>query len=175
MGLCIALLLIIFIMSFYVIFSRPSIPSNPTEYIYDFKLSQVENVIAEKFCCKKYHGLFFERQDTNNNIFRLGFMNFEKCGKSQVYYNFWGSLDLYAEFSIELDSIGPFKTHIKVTSDEWVAAGLNYDTNHGFPYPIRNQIKVPSTTFEEYQIISTLGKELGQREMPPLQNVVTER
>jgi hypothetical protein len=149
---------------------------NPTEYLFDFPINQVRDSILSGFCCYKYqkmnfsHGVIGSESDSisgeeNKNTFFLGQL-YTSSGKSHIYYNWWGRLNLYSEFRISLDSISTNKTKVKIDSRLEVKTGLKIAINHFLPYLTAHKEKVKASTIEEYQIIKSLGDILGQENMP---------
>jgi hypothetical protein len=84
-------------------------------------------------------------------------------GLSQVYFKDGQPLIYFADFHIHLTSINASKTGVTVfTIDPNVVTGLEWHVAHG---PAHVCVEVPPTSIEEYQILTSIGRQLHTRDM----------
>ncbi len=175
--------IVLIFFSRYLIFTTHIIKPNPLSYYYNAPINQVREIIFSTFSEGKYHGLDFKvgfdslerevnkiRGNQNENHFFINWFGWFSSGEdSKIYYNWWGKLKLIPSYHIILDSVSQTQTKITIESFPKVKAGVEFSLNHGLPYFTSNKVSVKPSTIEEYEIIKLLGSELGENNMPPVE------
>jgi hypothetical protein len=106
-------------------------------------------------------------ENENKNHFFVNWFGWDSNGeKSEIYYNFWGKLNLIPSYHIILDSISINQTKISILSFPEVEAGYDLSMNHMLPYVTSRKVTVKPSTIEEYQIIKLIGEKSGEKNMP---------
>lgn len=176
-------LLILLLGSQYLIFTRKIAKPNPVECTYNFSISNVRDKINNIFSNSNYHRMYYavgyntaEKNllkitdaENHNHIF-LNWSGLSPFGKSEIYYNWWGKLELYLSSHIILDSLSERQTRIRIESFPQVETGYIFDLNHGVPYLTSLKVGVMPSTIEEYGIIKKIGDALGEKSMPLIIN-----
>ena len=185
-NLILIILSIIFLSSCYFKLTKKLPEKNPMEYIYNFSIYEVRNIIKSNFSDNKFYGLSYncgqvkyineslgsvKLPGNQNNIileYDFDFYTHSKI-KSEIYYNWWGRLKLYPHYRISLDSISPNKTKISVMSSPKIKTGIAIGCNHGFPSSFGPYlVDVKPSTIEEYKLIKTIGDSLKEKDMPSI-------
>ena len=146
---------------------------NPTSYIFNVDLEQVRDAIKNGLgdyqmeCMALYFkneielDIFLQEENKNDAFLR----SFLCSPKSKIYYKSGKPLYYQVNFHIHLDSISESKTKVEVfTLDpEILTWGILYgNIGHGYA----NMKKVPPSTIEEYEILLSIGEQLGEQGMP---------
>ena len=181
------LIAILFILLFtfcsrYFIFTKHIAKPNPLSYIYHKPIESVREKVIGVFSMDRFHSLNFivgydsvEQKmgnltdNENRNHYFINPFWLDSSGDAETYYNWWGKLKLIPWYHIALDSLSANQTRITIDSDPKVEAGWKISSNHGIPYIIPWRVSVKPSTVEEYQIIKSLGDQLGEKQMPPIQ------
>lgn len=153
---------------------------NPTKFTFDYSIEKVKEVIHSKFKDYDYRkmGLYFGdnfypdslsifNQKGNENDFCLSTYD-DPIGKSHLYFKNGEALDYIASFHLHLERLDSVKTIVNViTLNPRVVVGKKLTPNvHGVrPFDYK---PVEPSTIEEYEILTMIGRGLGQRGMPSL-------
>jgi hypothetical protein len=148
--------------------------TNPTSYIFNSNIEEVRNAIKNGFkdyqmeCVALYSKEDFENGIFNTNIKFDAILNSFCSVNSKIYYKSDKPLPYNASFHLHLDSISESKTKVEVfTLDpEIYVWGIGI-----WGHSIHSQIKkVPPSTIEEYEILLTIGEQLGEKKDMPACN-----
>jgi hypothetical protein len=149
---------------------------NPTSYIFNANVEQVRIAIKEGLgdyqikCLDlvlKGHRDYYDRdsiiysilQNQKDAILRPFSCNVE----SKIYFRFGKSLPYDVEFHVHLDSISENKTKIEIfTLNPKVIIFQFWNHGVGFSW----DKKVPPSTIDEYEILLSIGEQLGEEGMP---------
>jgi len=146
--------------------------SNPTSYIFDANIEQVEKSIIDGFgnyqmecmvlCLNGDRDYYNYIYKDSKNIYDA-ILNSLCSFKSKIYFKFGKPLYYQANFHIHLDSISENKIQVEIfTLDpEIIVFGIGYG-HLGYTW-IK---KVSPSTIEEYEILLAIGAQLGQEGMP---------
>ena len=144
----------------------------PTNKVFNANIEQVKNAIINGLGNYQIQcTALYSKEDYENDIFntdiRYDALLISLCDiESKIYFRFGKPLPYWVEFHIHLDSISESKTKVEVftLSSEICIGGIPFgDTGHGYSH----MKKVPPSTIEEYEILLTIGKYLGEKDMPP--------
>jgi hypothetical protein len=180
---------ILFLLSF-LLFGCSDIPEriadvkNPTSFVFNKSKLKVREAIIEKFghlqfkdMILYFNGGKFRHIDTvgifkqpgNEDDFYLAASNHFSIGRSCIYKMDNSALEYSASFHVHIVSIENNQTEVKiVTIKPRVVIGK--DILPSGPHFVR-QLKyynVEPSTVEEYEILLTIGRALGQKGMPQL-------
>ncbi|MDD4208870.1 MAG: hypothetical protein PHI52_00850 [Bacteroidales bacterium] len=145
---------------------------NLTSYIFNANIEQVKKSIIDGLGDHQMKCMvLYSKEDYENDIFntdiRYDALLISHCNiESKIYFRSGKPLPYWVEFHIHLDSISESKTKVEVftLSSEICTGGIPFgDTGHGYS----RMKKVPPSTIEEYEILLTIGKYLGEKNMPP--------
>ena len=142
---------------------------NPTSYIFDTSIEQVRTAIVnnkEKYETNKML-LWSNNEDkkiiSHKDIKMDAWLSQFNNHYSKIYFQFGNPLIYFFELHIHLDSISENKTKVEIfTLDpEVFIFGIGYG-HFGF----NNEKKVQPSTIEEYEILLSIGEQLGEKGMP---------
>ncbi len=165
----IGVILILVFCSRYFVFTRKIEKPNPLSCVYNAPIGHVREKVNEMFSDGKFHGLDFYVKENHNHFFINWFGWFSSGQYSEIYYNWWGKLKLIPSYHIFLDSVSNSQTKITINSFPKVEAGTDFSLNHLLPYITSRKVEVKPSTIEEYEIIKTIGEQLGEKHMPEIQ------
>lgn len=147
---------------------------NPTSYIFKANVEQVKNAIKNSIgdyqikCMALYFkdeielDIFLKTENKDDAFLR----SFLCSPESKIYFRFGKPLSYSVDFHIHLDSISENKTKVNIftLNPKICTWGFPFgSTGHGYSH----MKKVPPSTIEEYEILLTIGKYLGEKDMPP--------
>ena len=148
---------------------------NLTSYIFNANIEQVKSAIINGFNDYQMGLSLYLKGDLdfyNNSIYNVpqnkndAMLITLPVINSKIYFRSGKPLPYSVEFHLHLDSISKSRTKVEVftLSSEICTGGIPFgDTGHGYS----RMKKVPPSTIEEYEILLTIGKYLGEKNMPP--------
>jgi len=147
---------------------------NPTSYIFEASIEQVKNAVKSGFgdyqmkCMALYlkgdmdcYTFIYEDSKNVNDALLDRLCDIE----SKIYYKFGNPLPYGASFHIHLDSISENKTKVEVfTLNPKIVLGVIMFGNIGHGHARVKE--VPPSTIEDYEILLSIGEQLGEKGMP---------
>ena len=149
---------------------------NPTTYCFDANILQVKSAIKEVLGKNQIRELsLYFKEDNRYDILKIKnnfndayLRTFLDYMKSKIYYKEDVPLKYTADFHLHLDSIGENKTKVTITTiNPQVITGVKPGIGDNLTIGASNFKSVPASTIEEYEILLIIGKQLGQKGMPP--------
>lgn len=147
---------------------------NLTSYIFNANIEQVKSAIINGFNDYQmglslylkgdldfYNNSIYNVPQNKNDAMLITLPNID----SKIYFRLGKSLPYSVEFHLHLDSISKSRTKVEVftLNPEICMWGFVLNWGHGYSH----MKKVPPSTIEEYEILLTIGKYLGETNMPP--------
>jgi len=143
---------------------------NLTSYIFNANIEQVRIAIVnnDEEYEEKHLYLWSEVEDkeiTSHTDFKKEVLlaRFDDI-ESKIYFRFGKPLLYTVEFNIHLDSISENKTRVEIFTLEPKIFIFGFGAGH---IGINREKEVPPSTIEEYEILLSIGEQLGEKGMPP--------
>ena len=145
--------------------------SNPTSYVFNANIEQVRIAIVNN--TEKYNenrmSLWSKDEDKkiilHTDIKGDAWLNQFGNIESKIYFKSGKPLPYSVDFHIRLDSISENKTRVEIftLNPKIFRWGILYgNIGHGYAH----MKEVPPSTIEEYEILLSIGEQLGEKGMP---------
>jgi len=145
---------------------------NPTSYVFDTDIEQCKNAIKKVKILDVSRPYFIDKKESHrdyiyiyndsanrNDAILTCIGNFD----SKIYFRFGFPYPYWADFHVHLDSILENKTRVEIFTLEPKIVVFGVGIGHVSWTWTK---KVPPSTIEEYEILLSIGEQLGEKNMP---------
>ena len=146
-------------------------PNNPTSYIFEANIEQVRIAIVNNTERYKENWMsLWSKEEDKKIIFHTdikedAWLNSFGNIDSKIYFKNGNPLPYSVSFHIHLDSVSENRTNVEIftLNPKIFRWGILYgNIGHGYAH----MEEVPPSTIEEYEILLSIGEQLGEKGMP---------